>query len=214
MLVEVSRRDAPFAVFADQMIGRAETHHHRRHVVAGVAVGDVAPDRADIPHLRIGDDQRRFREDRRLGGDNPRGQQFVLGGGRADDEVRPVLANAFEFGDRAEIDEVGRFGEAELHHRNEAVPARQRARLLAQVAQQSDGLGNRLGAMVIERGRNHMLLPAAGDANVRICRARRICKSCRASKCRVAVRPFKRRITKRAVWAPKAAAAHELRQYR
>ncbi len=92
----------------------------------------------------------------------------MLGRGRADDEVRPVLANAFEFGDRAEIDQVGRFGEAELHHRYEAVPARQRPRLLAQVGQQSDGLGNRFGAMIIKRGRNHRLLPAAGDANLRI----------------------------------------------
>ena len=87
-------------------------------------------------------------------------EQFVLGGCRPDHEVRPHFADAFEFGDRAEVNEVGRLGEAELHHRDEAVSARQRTRVLAEVAEQRDRLGDRLGPMIAEGGGNHVVLPA------------------------------------------------------
>ena len=63
-LVEVARRDAALAALAGDLIGRVEAHHHRRHVVAGIAVGDIAAERAEIAHLRVGDQQRRLAQDR------------------------------------------------------------------------------------------------------------------------------------------------------
>src|ERR1700678_3293554 len=40
---------------APQHVSRAKRHHQRRHVVSGIAIGDIAADRADIAHLRVGD---------------------------------------------------------------------------------------------------------------------------------------------------------------
>ena len=63
-LVKFARGDAPFAAFAGDVIGGVKAQHHRRHVVAGIAVGDIAAERADIAHLRIGDLQRGLAQQR------------------------------------------------------------------------------------------------------------------------------------------------------
>ena len=125
-LIEVARRDPAFAALARDVIAGAEAHHHRRHVVAGIAIGDIAADRADIAHLRIGDLQRGLAQERDLGGEKLGGDQLVLGRHGADDDVAAVGADALELGDAGEIDEVRRRGEAQLHHRDQAVAAGER----------------------------------------------------------------------------------------
>ena len=107
-LVEIARRDAAFAAFAGDVIGRVQAHHHRRHVVAGIAIGDIAAQRAEIAHLRIGDEQRGFAQDRQLRRQQIGADQLVLGGHRADDDVVALAADAFEVGDAGEIDQMGR----------------------------------------------------------------------------------------------------------
>ena len=67
--IVVARRDPALAVRAAQDVGRAERHHQRRHVVAGVAVGDVAADRPEIAHLRVGDQLGGLAQDRRMLGE-------------------------------------------------------------------------------------------------------------------------------------------------
>ncbi len=57
---------------------------------------------------------------------------------RADDDVVAVGADAFEIGNAAEIDQIGRRGEAKLHHRDEAVAAGERAAVVAQLREQTD----------------------------------------------------------------------------
>lgn len=54
-LIEVARLDGAVARRAGNVIRGIEAHHQRRHVVAGIAVGDVATERAHISDLRIGD---------------------------------------------------------------------------------------------------------------------------------------------------------------
>ena len=138
-LVEFARRDAAFAAFAHDVIGGAKAHHHRRHVVAGIAVGDVAAERAEIAHLRIGDLQRGFAQDRNFRAQQVGADQLMLGRHRADDDIVAVGADAFELGDAGEIDEMRRRREPQLHHRDEAVAAGKRAAVVAQFGEQTDG---------------------------------------------------------------------------
>ncbi len=61
--------------------------------------------------------QRGFAQDRQLRGQQVGADQIVLRRHRADDDVVAVAADAFELGDAGEIDQVGRRGETQLHHR-------------------------------------------------------------------------------------------------
>ncbi len=90
------------------VVGGAEAQHHRRHVVAGIAVGDVAAERADIAHLRVGDQQRGLAQDRKLGGEQVGADDLVLRRHGADDDVAAVGADALEVADAGEIDEMRR----------------------------------------------------------------------------------------------------------
>jgi hypothetical protein len=113
------------------MIGCAETDHDGWHVVARIAVGDVAAERADVAHLWIGNLQRGFAQYRNLRGQQVGADQFVLGCHRADDDVAAVAAGAFEVGDAGEINKVRRTGKAQLHHGDEAMSAGERAAVVA-----------------------------------------------------------------------------------
>ena len=63
----------------------------------------------------------------------------MLGRHRADDDVVAVGADAFEVGDAAEIDQIRRRREPQLHHRDEAVAAGERAAVVAELGKQADG---------------------------------------------------------------------------
>ena len=63
-LIELGRRDVAGAAGPFEPVARAQRHHQRRHVVAGIAIGDIAADGAQVAHLRIGDQQRGFVQDR------------------------------------------------------------------------------------------------------------------------------------------------------
>ena len=93
--------------------------------------------RADVAHLRIGDLQRGLAQQRYLGGEKLGGDQLVLGHHGADDDVVAVGPDAFEVGDAGEIDEMRRRGEAQLHHRDQAVPAGEGASVVAPLGEQT-----------------------------------------------------------------------------
>ena len=61
----------------------------------------------------------------------------MLGHHGADDDVVAVGPDAFELGDAGEIDEVRRRGEAQLHHRDQAVPAGEGASVVAPLGEQT-----------------------------------------------------------------------------
>ena len=125
---------------ADDVIRGVEAQHDGRHVVAGIAVGDIAAERADIAHLRVGDQQRGFAQDGKLGGEQVGADDLMLRRHRADDDVAAVGTDAFEVADAGEVDEMLRRRQAQLHHRYETVPAAERPRLLAKVGEQGHRL--------------------------------------------------------------------------
>ena len=65
----------------------------------------------------------------------------MLGGHRADHDRVAVAADALQPGDAVQIDQMLGRGEPELHHRDQAVAAGQRAGLIAQGREQLDGVG-------------------------------------------------------------------------
>ena len=158
-LVELARRDAPLAALAGDLIGGAEAQHDGRHVVAGIAVGDIAAERADIAHLRVGDHQRGLAQDRDLRGQQIGADQLVLRGHGADDDVAAVGADAFEVGDARKVDQMVGRGEPQLHHRDQAVAAGERARVLAEIGEQGDGFVDGFRAVVGECAWDHGFLP-------------------------------------------------------
>ncbi len=102
---------------------------------------------------------RGFAEERHLRGGQVRLDQLVLGGHGADDEVVAVGADAFEVGDAGKIDQMGRRGEAELHHRDEAMAAGERPGVVAEIGKQRQRIGNGLRAVVGEGAWYHGFLP-------------------------------------------------------
>ena len=99
--------------------GGAEPENHGRIVGRRIVVGDRAADGAAIAHLRIADVARQIgqRRDRplRVGRIGHR----VMGGHRPDEQRCAVDGDGGEAADSAEIDDVGRLGEALFHDRDQ-----------------------------------------------------------------------------------------------
>ena len=94
-------------------------------------------------------------------------QQFaaddlVLGGHCADDDLAALETHPLQFRDAREIDEMGRRGEAEFHHRNEAVAAGDHARLGIKLAQEGDRFREVGWPMILERSGDQDVLPLCG----------------------------------------------------
>src|SRR4051812_14013197 len=73
------------------------------------------------------------------------------------------IADVGEVADAAHVDEHRRRGEAQLHERQERMPAGQQLGLVAVLAEQADGLLGRAGPDVVELGRNHYGFPPVVD---------------------------------------------------
>ncbi len=83
----------------------------------------------------------------------------MLGRHRPDHDIAAFDADAFEACDRAEINEMRRAGEPELHHGNKAMPTGERPSVLAKLSEQAHGFTDGGGTMVGKRPRYHGLLP-------------------------------------------------------
>ena len=141
-LVELSCGDFACAGRAFEPVARAQGHHQRRHVVAGIAIGDIAADGAAVAYLGIGDQKYGFVQNGQRFADLVGRQQFVLGGHRADHDRVAVAADALEAGDAMQVDQMLRAREPELHHRHQAVAAGQRAGLVTQGREQFHRVGH------------------------------------------------------------------------
>ena len=134
-LVERTRRDLARTRIASDEVAGAQALHQRRHVVAWVAVGHVAADRAARPHLRVGNHQRGLADDRDGSGEVIGRDQVGHRRGRANHDGVALAPYAAQFGDAGEIDQRLWHGEAQLHHRDQAVATGQRPRVFAQICQ-------------------------------------------------------------------------------
>ena len=103
--------------------------------------------------------RRDHREQRRLGAQDVGRDEVTVPGQRADRDGVAVEPDVGRLGDAADVDERGREREAQLHHRQQRVAAGEQLGLVAVLAEQRDGLVDRVGAHVVEGGGNHALAP-------------------------------------------------------
>ena len=107
-------------------------------------------------------------------------QQFaaddlVLGGHRADDDFTSFQTHPLQFRDACEVDEMGRHGEAQFHHRNEAVAAGDDASVGIELAEESDRLRETGRPVILEGSGDQDILPRQ-TARIRFRFARERCR--------------------------------------
>ena len=71
----------------------------------------------------------------------------------------PSRADALELADAAEVDQMLGRGQPQLHHRDEAVAAGERPRVLAEIGEHGHGLGDGFRAVIGEWAWDHGILP-------------------------------------------------------
>ena len=121
---EVGDRDRALAVgSAGDDVG-AGREQHRVPVALGVAVRDRTAHRSEVAHERVGD-PRRGRRDRAEGQIRP--HDVGVANERADAQMPVVPFERVETGNPIDVDELRGCREPRLHHRDEALAAREDA---------------------------------------------------------------------------------------
>src|SRR2546421_5741056 len=118
-----------------------------------------AADGAPIPYLGIADLGCGARQQRQLLLEQVGELDVVMAGQRADRDMAILFADVIEVADAADVDQEGRRGEAQLHERDEAMPAGEDLRLLAVLDQLCNRFRKCAGDDVIECGWNHRFAP-------------------------------------------------------
>jgi hypothetical protein len=101
----------------------------------------------------------RLGRERDLLGELAASLELAVAGQRPEREAAVAALDPGE-GKVADVDQQARLGEAEAHHRDEALATGQRPRLDAGARQRLDRLGDRLRAGVLERARIHLRRPS------------------------------------------------------
>ena len=152
---EAGRRLFAHAALPRDLEGRIECEGNRGVVARGVAVGERAAERSAIADLRIAHGIRGLPEHGRVLVEVvAHRERRVLGRG-SDREARPVERDAGEIGKPADVDEYAGFGQAQLHHRNEAVAAGEDLRIVAVLGEGREGFVERTRTDVLELARDH-----------------------------------------------------------
>src|SRR3989441_5778204 len=132
----------------------AERDHGGGHVGGGIAVGQRAADRPLVAHGGVADHGRRLRHDRAPALQHLPGLHLPVRGHRPARDPAARLLDAGEPAHLAPGDEMLRLGEAQFHHRDQAVAAREDLGVV-ELAEQLQGLRDAGGGGVLERGWVH-----------------------------------------------------------
>ena len=147
------------AVLSGEREGRIERFEHRGVIRRRIPVRRGAADRPAVAHLRVaqvvgGIPQRRRALAERVAG----GQRRVLRQ-RADRDAIAADIDRVELRDRGDVDQHRGRGEAQLHHRDEAVPAGEQLGVAAVLLEQTQRVLDAGRSDVVECCRNHLALP-------------------------------------------------------
>jgi hypothetical protein len=135
---------------------------HRGEVRRRVGVRDGAADRAAVADLRVADELGRPRDHGAGALQDGVGDELCVPGQRADRDAVAVVADVAELVEPAEVDEYRRPCDAELHRRDERVPAGEQLRVLV-ASERLDRVVDGGRAVVLEGRRDHALALAAAS---------------------------------------------------
>ena len=185
--VEIGGRDLPRTVGTLGDVRGPERQRGRRQVAGRVGMGDRAADRATVADRGIPDVARRVGEQRDMLGEQRRRLDVAVPRERTDGDVVAGVADVREVGDPADVDEHGRLSEAQLHQRQQAVPAGKKLGVVAVLAGEADRLLGARRPDIVERGGDHCdLLASLGWCGGGSCGDTRVFAEVR--RCRVGVR--------------------------
>ena len=160
---ELRRRDLPLAAGREGLDGRVQGQGHRRVLGRRVRVGQRSADRAPVADLEVADQRRGAGQQGQAPGDQRRAADLRLGGARPDPDGVATLLDAAQRRDPADVDEVVEDREPHGEHRDQALPAGDHLRAVAELGEQVDGLLGAVRRVVLERGRLHWLPPVSGS---------------------------------------------------
>jgi hypothetical protein len=131
--------------------GRLHGGEHRREVLRRIGLAQRATDRAAVAHDGIGDDPFGVGEDREVLGRQRGRQEVGVAGHGTDAQLVALDADVGEVAQVVDVDEDFGPGQAQLHHRQQAVPSGDDARLGPVPLEQRDGVAETVGPFVLER---------------------------------------------------------------
>jgi len=131
-----------------------------RQVLGRVGLAQRAAERPAVAHDRVGDHLLGVAEERVVLGDQLGLQQVDVPRQRPDPDLAFLLADVGELVELVDVDQVLRVGQAELHHRQQAVTARDDARLGAEPLERFDRALHARRTLILEccRGLHRVLL--------------------------------------------------------
>ncbi len=119
---------------------RVERGAHGREVLGRVGLAQGAADGAAVAHQRVGDDGLGVGDDGEVLAQERRGEQVPVAGQGADVDGVALAADVAELAQVVDVDQVLGRGQAQLHHRQQAVTARHHPRLAAELREQPQRL--------------------------------------------------------------------------
>ncbi len=135
-----------------------ERDHRRRIVRGGIGVGDRAADRPAVANGWIPDQRGDFGKDGELRFHQSGRLDIPVGGHGADCEHVAVLLDSREPGNLAQIDQVLGLGQPQLHHRDQAVAAREQLGVVLVLAEKLQRFLDGARRVIVERGWIHVAL--------------------------------------------------------
>ena len=148
--VEILHRDRARALgVTDHDVG-PDRRADRGQVLGCVGLAQRAADRAAVADDGVGDHGFRVPEDREAAREEVGLQQVDVAGQRPDRDLAVLLADVRELGQVVDVDQVLGVREPELHHRQQAVPARDDACLGTEPLERCDRAVDTRRALVLE----------------------------------------------------------------
>ena len=120
-------------------------------------MGEAAADGAAVPHLHVADVGRGFRQQRAFFPQQRRAGDLLMRRHGADGEMTTFVADDVQRLNAPDVDHHFGPGEAQLHGRNQAVPARQQLRRVAVLHQHRDRFIDTRRPQVFERSCIHTI---------------------------------------------------------
>ena len=142
---ELAERRHPNAVRAGDRDGRVERQKRSWPVARRVGMCQAAGDGAAVANLHVSGQVRGIPHDRQLLADERRRRDVRMPAERAHHQTFAHALEASQRLDAVHVHQVSGAGEAQLHHRQQALPSRQDLRVVAVLSQQLQRLVHGLG---------------------------------------------------------------------